>query len=799
MNEEIVFPEGSLLLAGDVGAGKSTILHAIEFALFGIKRGDLSGDALLRNGANQGSVELKFRLKDSEIVIKRQLKRSRDTTKQETGYIVINNKKTAGTPIELKTKVLDLLGYPSTLLTKGKDLLYRFTVYTPQDQMKQILLENSETRLETLRKVFGIDKYKLIRENLQVYLRKLKEKIKIKQFKIEDLPKLRIEYCEIKEKANDKQQEMAKLKPMLDNLKMVIRDRIKNLTNAEQAIKQLNMSKQQLSQIKGKMNELLKKRERNKDLLVSLQAEIEKINKKISDIIIKNESVNAALIESLREKISKVAQDKVRIGSCIETLERQLKTLEQEMDEIDNLNKKLDEKNRQMGEYAEALKIKRLLNEEIAVINNRINKLNLEIREHEVLKTEAIKTKERITKLDKCPTCMQPVGEEHKAQIHQIEERKINYSRTKIAEHLATLEKLQKDLTKKEKKLEELLEIEKTIERLNSEIIFINNSIRKAQEKQSQFNELKKQKANHEKQLTEIMKIDTDAEKKLIAELETDMKNLQERKYLQHLLGEKTKLKDSVTQEQDEIKEEIGKLNLDKIELTRIIELFKNSEENYRNLRKELDNLREREKELSVKAAQLGKEHESYICDLTRIEDKLKRQEELQQQINKMQILHDWLSNHFLNLMIVIERKVMANLYAEFNSFFQEWFNMLIDEENITARLDDEFAPIVIQNGYETGVSNLSGGEKTSLALAYRLSLNRVINDFVHSIKTKDLIILDEPTDGFSTEQLDKVRDVLEELSIKQVVIVSHEPKIESFVDHTIRIVKTDHVSRVIG
>jgi exonuclease SbcC len=66
-------------------------------------------------------------------------------------------------------------------------------------------------------------------------------------------------------------------------------------------------------------------------------------------------------------------------------------------------------------------------------------------------------------------------------------------------------------------------------------------------------------------------------------------------------------------------------------------------------------------------------------------------------------------------------------------------------------------------------------------------------------IKTKDLLILDEPTDGFSSEQLDKVRNVLDELNMKQTIIVSHEAKIESFVDHVIRIHKNEHVSRVVS
>ena len=122
----------------------------------------------------------------------------------------------------------------------------------------------------------------------------------------------------------------------------------------------------------------------------------------------------------------------------------------------------------------------------------------------------------------------------------------------------------------------------------------------------------------------------------------------------------------------------------------------------------------------------------------------------------------------------------------------------MIDDETISVRIDDGFTPVIEQNGYETAVGNLSGGEKTAVALAYRLALNKVINDIISGINTKDILILDEPTDGFSSEQLDKVREVLRQIGIKQVIIVSHEPKIESFVDNIIRIGKDGHESSLV-
>jgi exonuclease SbcC len=73
--------------------------------------------------------------------------------------------------------------------------------------------------------------------------------------------------------------------------------------------------------------------------------------------------------------------------------------------------------------------------------------------------------------------------------------------------------------------------------------------------------------------------------------------------------------------------------------------------------------------------------------------------------------------------------------------------------------------------------------------------LNQVINSVLSKIKTKDLVILDEPTDGFSEQQLDKMREVLDQLNVKQLIIVSHEQKIEGFVQNIMRIKKQNGVS----
>jgi exonuclease SbcC len=91
----------------------------------------------------------------------------------------------------------------------------------------------------------------------------------------------------------------------------------------------------------------------------------------------------------------------------------------------------------------------------------------------------------------------------------------------------------------------------------------------------------------------------------------------------------------------------------------------------------------------------------------------------------------------------------------------------------------------------------LSGGEKTSVALAYRLAMNDVINDYMDDVRTDDLLVLDEPTDGFSGEQLDRLRDILKDLRASQIILVSHEEKLEGVTEHLIEVRKTNNRSEV--
>jgi len=672
LTQKIDFPTGSLLLSGDIGSGKSTILIAIEFALFGSKPSELPAASLLRYGKKEGSVELNFELGGKDILIKRNLKRGKDTIKQETGYIITDGIKKELSPIEMKSHIFDLLGYPKDLVAKGKDLIYRYTVYTPQDEMKRILIEDKDTRLNTLRKVFNIDKYKKIRENTSIFIRSIKEKRKEFEGFISDLEEKRKELDSINKEIHDLNEKIKNINPKIETAKHEVSKKKVKIELYENKINELNGLKKDFEILELDLKNNLNEHNNNNKTLQKLTEQILQLE-----------------IELNKEEICK----ENKIDDKIQNLEKNIKNLITDSDKIME----------KLNEY----------------------KIN-------ITKSEGIIVK--VSKIEKCPLCLQNVEHDHKNSIKDWEIRSI-------------------------------IEAEENIKVYSEKEREIKNKIKDLEKKKDEFKKVENR--------LELIKL--------------KINNVSEKKQ------EKSKIEGM----QEEIKKKIGDINTKKLDVNKEIDKMKNIGEDYKIVKTQFDIALEKEMKLEIEKTGLQKESESLNRIIKTLEEDIGKKSKAKEKLNFFVEIQNWLENYFVNLMGTMERHIMLQVYREFNELLKEWFNILIEDETISVRLDDDFTPIIEQNGYETIVDNLSGGEKTAVALSYRLALNKVINDIVVEIKTKNILMLDEPTDGFSSEQLDKVRDVLDQLNMKQVVIVSHETKIESFVDNVVRIGKEEHVSKI--
>ena len=182
----------------------------------------------------------------------------------------------------------------------------------------------------------------------------------------------------------------------------------------------------------------------------------------------------------------------------------------------------------------------------------------------------------------------------------------------------------------------------------------------------------------------------------------------------------------------------------------------------------------------------------SNLCEVEN-EVHAKKERYLNKQI--FQQTNNWLEQHFIPAVQDIERHVLLSINEEFNQLFQRWFSILMETGEISVEADSNFTPIISQSGYSLSVNSLSGGEKTSVALAYRLALNTMLKKVAGMDNA--LLILDEPTDGFGKEQLFRLRQVLNELNSAQIIMVSHERELESFADKIYRVTKDGNQSRI--
>ena len=134
----------------------------------------------MRNNETEAQVKLELEIDNQTIIIDRKIEKSGKYMSKTETRIAINNEVFEGSVTEIKNKILSLLNYPPEFAKKTNDL-FRFTVYTPQEEMKQIIMESNDTRLNTLRHVFGIDKYKRVEENIDLLTSKIRQEIRLKE------------------------------------------------------------------------------------------------------------------------------------------------------------------------------------------------------------------------------------------------------------------------------------------------------------------------------------------------------------------------------------------------------------------------------------------------------------------------------------------------------------------------------------------------------------------------------------------------------------------------------------------
>ncbi len=672
--EEIDLPPSIILFYGDIGSGKSSVLKAIEFALFGaLTAADLKADSILRRGENKATVELEFSIDGNEYIIKRMLSKSKKgSISQKSGILTINGEMTTYATTDLKRKILEILNYSVARYERAQKIpIFRYTVYTPQENIKEILEAKPEDRFEILKYIFGIEKYEIAKANIETIGSYLREKFKEVDSKLKD-------YSNIESEIQNKEMEYKVQEKKLSKFNTQLEKKSKEVTEQKKSINNLEGESEELEQ---KIREIDKK----ESLLQQEKDNKEKNENKVS--------TNQNSIIKFKEELNKIPEIKLNFTESQDELSKK----------IDDIKNKRIEKEKQR-----------------AILEKSISDINKLLRE------------------GRCSLCGQTIHEQ---------------------------ERFNKELKETQESIDSL---SNQIEEFNKEIDLLENNLKLSK----QYSETRASRESYEK-LIELAK---KMEKGLLDEIANFEQNIENyQKEIKKVL-EKYKIKDL---------ESFSKLTIDK-------------KEKIKELRKALEGLQKEESDLNAKVSVEKKSLEYIKNELEVLKKHLEYKKLLQEKMDKLSSLKGWINENFPVLLGDIEREIVSSSAVQFNDYFKKWFYLLVEENNIEVEIrPDDFEPIIYVDGYESPFGDMSGGEKSALALAYRLALNRIINERYQEVKTKDILILDEPTDGFSEQQINKMQYLFDSLNTEQIIVISHDRALDSFVTDIFNFRKTNHITKI--
>lgn len=411
-----------VVLTGNNGAGKSSVLDAMTWAVWGWSRAGDNADRLVRMGEKEMWVEFSFILHDTEyrIVRTRKLGGAGSTTLQ---FFVGKNNLTEGTIKHTQQKIVDTLHLTYETFINSS--------YLRQGHADEFTLKGPTDRKKILADILGLSVYEGLEEKAKAAAREAVDSMRLLEMQIVEL--------EVEVNNSSKhEEEQSRTEEELKDVQVQLSLAEKNLIEVT-GIKEKHMAVVEIEREKEKR-------------VVRMQVDLAEVEKE------------------LEEKRSELLRLKELVGErdAIEKGYGELLTVRKQLDELEEVRTLL------IKAKDEALKLETAVNEE---------KLKHE-RELQAIKAKAEQVKEELERLDKdlektnseqavCPTCGQKLGkDEHAKVLKELEEKagaakenlndlRVEYKKASEFEpsKLAELESKKKEVVELEKKADPASEL----------------------------------------------------------------------------------------------------------------------------------------------------------------------------------------------------------------------------------------------------------------------------------------------------------------------------------------------------
>ena len=673
----IEFTDGFNCLVGGLGTGKSSVLYAIDFALFGEPLGR-SYDYLLREGEDKARVILKFSANGKEYAIIRALKRSGNRIAQdmdqlrffEDGELVAELKSDA-----VVEQLFSAIGIDKEI--------FRRLIWIRQEHLKDILNMTPGERQKNLDQLFKLSDYEAAWSNLRSVMR----------------------WYESERNSLEKDPDVTRLDELKARYAEAVSDRRKREAELEEVKIKLSETERRLKEITSRLEELENVRRRNEELRrreAQIQARI------------------SAAEETLRMHRMRIDEQKKRIGE----LQRLLSSLkgqeESQREKLGRIGLPKELTVEELKGHAEILR----------------DQISTDLGREEVVRSEIKRATQRISSLaeeSRCPLCLQDLSLDYKN---------------------ALIKRLYDEISENRRRLKAF---EENVRRLESAHNVVTEVISNLQTIKTRMENL------HERE---------ESERKLLADSQ---------RRIEDASGELSKLKAELAYVRSQV-EEFNLLKLEEIQRKRD-KIFA-----------EYASLKSKAQSMEAQILEISKRIDDLKERLKTAESKISRLEKVKKII---ELIHEIRQSY---------RSIQPKLRREFILYLERTVQQILDEltgadgSALRIKMDENYTPIVEgASGHQRSVSNLSGGERTLLAFAYRLGVAQLLMQWRtgHGLR---ILLLDEPTESLGREDgsINRLAEALSRLkTIEQIIAVTHSEEFADKADHVIWLSKEDDRSIV--
>lgn len=673
----VPFARGFNCLVGGVGCGKSSILYAIDFALFGDPVGR-SFEYLLREDVDSGKVTVQFVQNGKNYTITRGLKRRGKGIGQDFEELKFFEDETL--IASLKTDAVDEQFKAITGLDKT---LFREIVWVRQEHLKELLDAAPRERQKSLDELFGFSDFEAAWNNIAIYHRDYQRENEFyeKDPDVTGMEKLNNEYNRTVEQ--------------FSLIQVEIEDTARKLASAKRTLEDADLKLKKLEELRTKAEELRRKEAQNSANLSNL------------------ENASALLEEKIKTK-------RTMIGNLEQRLTTANKQLDSSKSELRQIGILPDQPVETLRQYLTTF------DSPITSLKGQQEAASRGMRENQ-------KRSSQLTAESRCPTCLQTLSEEYKNGLTQ-----------RILDENSGF---QKELGRLQHEIEELQQLRTRA----------NNAFSNMRELTIRLDDLKSRMDDESQVLTGLLK-ELDEKRQMRMETQT---------LLEALRGEICTLDMSELEAARDHREQLlGQYHV----LQSDLRTRTNRKDDFV---KRLDDARER-------------------IDLA--QQKIERMERIVKIGEIISCIRDAYRN--------IQPKLRREFVQVLRNFVQQVLDGLVGDEGpmLNVTIDETYAPYVTsEGGVERDVINLSGGERTLLAFAYRLGLGQLImqSKTGHGLS---MLLLDEPTESLGREDgsIDRLAEAISRFkATEQIIAVTHSEAFAEKAEHVIRLEKEAGVSTV--